>query len=69
MAGLAGAAHGDVDVLIGGYAYGSLSMTACTLGLTCPMPRAQADLRSRPPICPPTSQTSKPASCAGTMGW
>ncbi len=44
LAGLAGAAPGDVDVLIGGYAYGSLSMTARTLGLTCPMPRAQAPL-------------------------
>ena len=37
LAGLAGADRpGDVDVLVDGYTYGSLSMTAYTLGLACP---------------------------------
>jgi len=36
LAGLVGGAPGDLDVLVGGYTYGSLSMTACTLGLACP---------------------------------
>ncbi|QSE95665.1 4,5-DOPA dioxygenase extradiol [Rhodococcus pseudokoreensis] len=37
LAGLAGeTAHPDVDILVDAYAYGSLSMTAYTLGLACP---------------------------------
>ena len=35
LAGLAGATNQGTDVLIDGYAYGSLSMTAYTLDLTC----------------------------------
>ena len=37
LAGLAGASSEDVDVMIDGYAYGSLSMTAYTLGLPGPV--------------------------------
>ncbi|GGL14969.1 hypothetical protein GCM10014719_16110 [Planomonospora parontospora subsp. antibiotica] len=36
LAGLAGADGGATEVLIDGYAYGSLSMTAYTLDLSCP---------------------------------
>jgi 4,5-DOPA dioxygenase extradiol len=37
LAGLAGVSDAEgVGVLVDGYAYGSLSMTAYTLGLTCP---------------------------------
>jgi 4,5-DOPA dioxygenase extradiol len=35
LAGLAGVAAAKLDILVEGYAYGSLSMTAYTLGLAC----------------------------------
>jgi 4,5-DOPA dioxygenase extradiol len=40
LAGADGADRSDTRVLIDGYAYGSLSMTAYTLGLDCPSSNA-----------------------------
>jgi len=48
LAGLAGTTGQDVEVLVDGYAYGSLSMTAYTLDLACPGDEGQGG-SPRPP--------------------
>jgi len=54
LAGLAGATDTrNVQVLVDGYAYGSLSMTAYTLGLTCPSTPGGAGAPQPPDDLPP----------------
>jgi 4,5-DOPA dioxygenase extradiol len=43
IAGLGSAEQRPADVLVDGYSFGSLSMTAYTLGLSCPQPPAADD--------------------------
>src|SRR3954454_13035064 len=52
LAGLAGAADRGADVLIDGYAYGSLSMTAYPLDLACPSTSAGSGDLERPAALP-----------------
>ena len=60
LAGLAGEAdHRRTDVLIDGYAYGSLSMTAYTLDLPCPgAATAGTDPAADPPSAVPPDNSN-----------
>jgi 4,5-DOPA dioxygenase extradiol len=53
VAGVAGATSAPTEVLVDGYAYGSLSMTAYTVGMECP-PSSGSGIAAQLPDGPPS---------------